>query len=133
MVQSLDRAQESAGLGETADMQFVDHRRIPRAAMPIAVLPRIVLRIDHFAGAVHVGRLVARGGVGHRKPVGQDESVARSGGGAIGGQAMPAVGLTLHRQSGFGVTQFHCDALLIRRPEAEAHAAAGLKLSAERH
>ena len=97
VVQSLDRSQEGAGLGETADMQFVDHGGRPRSAMPVAVLPCIVLRVDHFARAMYVRGLIARGGVGYCEPVGQDEAVARSGAGAIGRQAMPAVALALHR------------------------------------
>ena len=41
-------------------MKFIDDGFFPRAAKPGVILPIESMRIDHFAGTVHVLRLKAR-------------------------------------------------------------------------
>ncbi len=59
-------------------MQLVDDGLCPGPSGPAVVAPRIMRRIDHQRGTVHVALLTARGRVRHRKAVRQNELVFRS-------------------------------------------------------
>ena len=66
VVQPFDGTVEGAGVGERADMQFVDHRALQRAAFPVAVAPVEAARIDQCAGSVDAVRHPAGSRVGLR-------------------------------------------------------------------
>ncbi len=97
-------------LAETAecpDVQFVDHRLIPRSTLPGAVLPPIGEGIDHHAVAVDIARLGAGGRVRHRKLAIDVVAVAGTCG-AAGLDHKPAIGLRQQRQ-GLSIFQFETD------------------------
>ena len=103
IVQPLDRGREGALGREGADMQFVDHRLVPRPAAPGLIGPDEARRIDHFARAVHVVGLMARRRVGHPQPVVELEHVARAGPGLGDMQPVPAV----RRRAAFAAGYHH--------------------------
>ena len=64
---------------QSADMQLVEHRLVPRPAAPRRMLPAIGARVDDEARAMDVVGLGARRGIGHREAVGQAVAIARAG------------------------------------------------------
>jgi hypothetical protein len=57
VVQLLDRRVEGAVGSERADVQFVDHPAFDRAALPVAVGPRVGRRLPELRSRVHTLRL----------------------------------------------------------------------------
>ncbi len=100
-----------------AGMEFVEHRIMPWAPLPLGMAPAIAFRIDHQARPMDIVDLRARGGVGH---------------GLAGLQAIeigsarrtrhfrfePAVRLNVHHGRAAAV-DLEADLLLPRRPQAE--------------
>ena len=77
IVQLLDRRVEGAVRGERADVQFVDHRALDRAARPVAVGPRVGRRLPQLRALVHAVGLARRAGIGqHLGVVVEHEAVA---------------------------------------------------------
>jgi hypothetical protein len=91
--QMLDNLLEAA---EQTDMQLVQHRLVPGAAIPLVVAPGVGRMVDYLAETMHVLDLTARGRVRYRPlPV---DAVAIAGIGRTAQQRHePAVLLRLHR------------------------------------
>lgn len=134
-VKALPRGRESAFGREGADVQFVDHRLLPRPAAPGPVLPCIGRRVDDAARAVHVLRVEARGRVRHAQAVRQAEAIAVAGPRLVQVESVPAFRVVQHAmraRAGVGpVLQHHqFDG---RCPQCEAYAALGQDAGAEGH
>src|SRR5262249_4016097 len=126
-----DRGPESALRRESADVQLVDYRLRPRAASPTSVAPNVGRGVDHFAWAMHIRRLIARGGVRYAQPVRQHEAVSRADLSAICDELVPALLDALHRHRLAVELDLHL--LVEGRPEAEANRSIGLQLGSEGH
>ena len=131
MIELGNRSTERALGRKGADVQLVDDSFLPGPAAPARAAPSVGDGIDHLARPVHVFRLIARGRVWHAKAIRQDEAISRTGAGAIGEELVPALGDRSHGDS--LAVQLDLNLPVRRRPEAEAHAAVGLQLGAERH
>ena len=79
VVEAIDRRDERALRRERADMQFVHHRLVPRAAAPIGVAPCMRARVDQHAGPVHVVGIEARGRIGYPQAAVDAKRVAVAG------------------------------------------------------
>ena len=129
-VEMRDRAGEIAGLGECAEMQFIDHDLMPRAAAPPDIAPLIGAGIDHLADSVHAIGLMARRRIGINGAI-DAVTVARAWSGLSARQREPAIGLRNHRHGRIlRIFQQQRDLLGARRPQPKPHAV-GIQLGAE--
>ncbi|MNF82304.1 hypothetical protein D3C84_646070 [compost metagenome] len=103
---------------ERTDVQFIDHRFVPRPSRPGTVLPRISQRIDHHAVPVNIAGLGAGGRVGHLQLAVDAVAVTRTRR-ASGVDHEPAVGLGQQRQ-GLSIFQFDTDVERIGSPQRES-------------
>ena len=124
---------------EGADVQFVDHLPRKGRAGPVAVAPGVGAGVDNLRRSMRALRLAAGGRIGIEVPLAEPVAVARTGRGVRheGGKIAAALGahrhaLRLRGAAGPGRFEAHLDVLPIGRPDAEMHAAAGLKLGADR-
>ncbi|MNX88360.1 hypothetical protein D3C86_1203280 [compost metagenome] len=109
---------DGAEAAERTDMQFVDHRLVPRPPQPGAVLPGIGQRIDHHTVPVDIAGLSAGGRVGHFQFAVDAVAVTRARR-ASDVAHEPAVGLGQQRQ-GLSIFQFDTDVERIWRPQRES-------------
>jgi len=85
-------------------MQLIQHDLVPQPAGP-ALRPLVAVRIYHLAGAMHVLRLEARGGIWNREPIGSVPAPApgqrprRSPGAAAAWAHGTPIGLEQHRHA----------------------------------
>ncbi|MNH06316.1 hypothetical protein D3C79_656780 [compost metagenome] len=104
-----------------ADVQLIDDRFVPGAAVPVRMLPAVGRLVHQLAGAVHAFGLVARCRVGDRLLSVNPVAVSATG---LAGEAAdePAVGLCLQR---FTRARFELDfnPLRVRCPEGKPGAA----------
>src|SRR6266403_5430208 len=96
-------------------MQFVKNRFVPRAAMPVVLLPFEPLRMNDFAGTVHAGRLVTRRWIGDFMAVVDSELISRARASFAGDEFEPTVVKRMHGQT--LRREFNCEALRARRPK----------------
>ena len=97
-----------------ADVELVDHRRVPRATLPLAVAPFIGEGVDYSAPPMHVQRLGPGGGVGHCVFAIDVKTVKRAGR-ARDFDFKPTTGLGQH-DDGFTLFQFNADIKCVWRP-----------------
>ena len=133
IIEFFDAAGERAGGSERADVQLVEDDLLPRPAAPVGMAPAVGGRIDHLAGAMHVVRLRARGGIGNQQIAVDAKPIAGAGTNSRDDELVPTAIASRHGDLTRGITalQAEFDALGIRRPQAEADAVAD-DLGAER-
>ena len=128
MIKVRDRAGKIAGLGEGAEMQFVENDLLPGPPAPFSGVPHIGAGIDHLARAVNPLRLPTRGRV--RIGIAIDNiAVAGARPGAAGCQGEPPSRFGTHRQKRVGELQRHRPGA--RRPQAKSDPF-GIQLGSER-
>ncbi|MNQ52378.1 hypothetical protein D3C85_663910 [compost metagenome] len=103
---------------EQADVQFVDHRFMPGAAVPAGRAPGVTGRVRDDAEAVDIADLLARGGVGHPQLAVHQEAIAGARA-ALQLAAVPAIVFGLQGVQR-AVLHLHRDLAAVRRPEGEA-------------
>src|ERR1700733_955207 len=108
MVELLDGGDEGAFRGESPDMQFVEHRVVPRTSAPI-LSPVIACMVDCLARPVDIPRLESRRRIGHKRSIRQLKSIER----AIGG----AIDIRLEKA---GFPPLHCDCVALFEDEGDA-------------
>lgn len=102
---------------EQTDMQFLNHRFVPRPALP-RVLPGVTGHIHHLAWALYALGLITRSRVSHLE-FAVDTVMIKVASLARGNASEPAIVIGQQRH-GRLLLQFHAHAARIRRPEGEA-------------
>ena len=121
MVELLDGGDEGAFRCESPDMQFVEHRVVPRASAPI-LSPVIACMVDRLARPVDIPRLELRRRIGHKHSIRQLKPIERTVGGAIDERLEKAVLAPLHCDCR-ALFEHEGDALFSGRPEPEPDSA----------
>ncbi len=120
MRQAVDRRAECALRREGADVQLIEDRLFPRAALPFG-LPCIASVVDDYGAAFDITLLGVRGGVRYLGAVGKAEGVAVAGSCQIRLDLVPAVRRALHRKIAFSDEKR--DVVFGGCPQAELHPA----------
>ena len=123
--QPLDQGLKGAGLGRRADMHFIDDQLVARNAAPGAVGP-VERRIDHLRGAMHPGRLGARGRIGPIPAAVEPEHIVgtRPGPGNQPGPVTPRLTAErVDRGHRAILVEDHRDLVAVGCPDPEKHAA----------
>jgi hypothetical protein len=121
MVELLGGGDEGAFRCESPDMQFVEHRVVPRAPAPI-LSPVIACMVDRLARPVDIPRLESRRRIGREHSIRQLKAIERTVASAIDKCLEEAVPSPLHRDC-VALFQYEGDALFSGRPEAEPDSA----------
>jgi len=132
IVQPFDGARKTACRGETADVEFIDHRFLPGAALPSIFGPLEGGRVNHFGRTMYVIGIKARDRVGNQQPVGQPELVTAAGASRRQRQLEPA--RTRRHHGHFArLVEAQGHRIDARSPQAKTDATALDRFGAKRH
>ena len=135
--QALDRRAKGTSGRESADVQLVDDRLVPRPAGPVAIVPFEHRGIDHFARAVRIVGIRARRRVGYFETIVDAIAIAAAGPCGRRDDLEKAAFGPRHRKplgrSALRSLEDQIDAARRRSPEAKAHTAIGAHFRTEGH